>query len=71
MILSDSLSFLQAIVNLKDDDHYILVKILELRLELTRDEKQTVFVWVPGKLQALVFNILPATTAVFSYAIGS
>ena len=32
MILSDSLSSLQAIFNLKDDGHYILVKILELHL---------------------------------------
>ena len=28
-------------------------------------------VWVPIKLQALVYDILPSTTAVFSYAIGS
>ena len=28
-------------------------------------------VWVQIKLQALVYNILPSTTAVFSYAIGS
>ena len=28
-------------------------------------------VWVLVKLQALVYNILPSTTAVFSYAIGS
>ena len=28
-------------------------------------------VWVHGKLQALVYDILPSTTAVFSYAIGS
>ena len=26
---------------------------------------------VRGKLQALVYNILPSTTAVFSYALGS
>ena len=26
---------------------------------------------VDGKLQALIYNILPSTTAVFSYAIGS
>ena len=26
---------------------------------------------VPRKLQALVYDILPSTTAVFSYAIGS
>ena len=28
-------------------------------------------VWVGNKLQALVYDILPSTTAVFSYAIGS
>ena len=28
-------------------------------------------VWGEGKLQALVYDILPSTTAVFSYAIGS
>ena len=28
-------------------------------------------VWVLIKLQALVYDILPSTTAVFSYAIGS
>ena len=27
--------------------------------------------WVSSKLQALVYDILPSTTAVFSYAIGS
>ena len=30
----------------------------------------SVCVGVDGKLQALVYNILPSTTAVFSYAIG-
>ena len=28
-------------------------------------------VWLVPKLQALVYDILPSTTAVFSYAIGS
>ena len=28
-------------------------------------------VYLQSKLQALVYNILPSTTAVFSYAIGS
>ena len=28
-------------------------------------------VWLRGKLQALVYDILPSTTAVFSYTIGS
>ena len=30
------------------NDHYIIAKILELHLELTRDGKEAVFVWVPG-----------------------
>ena len=47
VILSDSLSCLQAIFNLKYD-HPILVQILELYMNLTRDGKKTVFIWVPG-----------------------
>ena len=47
MILSDSLSSLQAIFNLKYD-HPSLVQILELYMNLTRDGKQIVFIWVPG-----------------------
>ena len=42
-----SLSSLQDIFNLKND-HTILVQILELYMNLTRDGKKTVFVWVPG-----------------------
>ena len=42
-----SLSSLQAIFNLKND-HPILVQILERYMNLTRDGKKTVFVWVPG-----------------------
>ena len=47
MILSDSLSSLQAIFNLKYD-HPILVQILELYMNLTRDGKKIVFIWVSG-----------------------
>ena len=47
MILSDSLLSLQAIFNLKYD-HPIWVQILELYMNLTRDGKKIVFVWVPG-----------------------
>ena len=47
MILSDSLSSLQAVFNLKYDDP-ILVQILELYMTLTRDGKKIVFIWVPG-----------------------
>ena len=47
LILSDSLSSLKAIFNLKYD-HPILVQILELYLDLTKDGKEIVFVWVPG-----------------------
>ena len=44
LILSDSLSLLQSILNLKYD-HPVLVQILELYTEMTRE---TVFIWVPG-----------------------
>ena len=47
LILPDSLSSLQAIYNLKYD-HPVLVQISELYLELTRDGKKIVFIWVPG-----------------------
>ena len=47
MILSDSLSSLQSILNLKYD-HPILVQILELYTEMTRDGGDIVFVRVPG-----------------------
>ena len=44
LILSDSLSSLQAIYNIKYD-HPVLVKILELYMELTRDGREIVFIW--------------------------
>ena len=47
LILSDSLSSLQSILNLKYD-HPILVQILELYTEMTREGREIVFVWVPG-----------------------
>jgi ribonuclease HI len=47
LILSDSLSALQAIHNLKYD-HPILIKIHELYSQLIQEERGIVFVWVPG-----------------------
>ena len=47
LILSDSLSSLQSILNLKYD-YPVLVQILELYTEMTRDGRETVFIWVPG-----------------------
>ena len=47
MVLSDSLSSSQAVFNLKYD-HPILVQILELYMNLNRDGKKIVFIWVPG-----------------------
>ena len=35
------------------------------------DFKHHVYYYAVAKLQALVYDILPSTTAVFSYAIGS
>ena len=40
-------SSLRAIFNLKYD-HPILVQLLEVYMELTRDGRETVFIWVPG-----------------------
>ena len=40
-------SSLRAIFNLKYDQP-ILVQFLELYMELTRDGRETVFIWVPG-----------------------
>ena len=37
----------------------------------SKARKAMLGVWVLTKLQALVYDILPSTTAVFSYAIGS
>ena len=47
LILSDSLWSLQAIFNLMHD-HPTLVQILELQMDLTRDGREVVFIWVPG-----------------------
>ena len=47
LILSDSLSSLQSIFNLKYD-HPILVQILEIYVEMTRDGREIVFIWVPS-----------------------
>ena len=47
LILSDSLSSLQSILNLKYD-HPVLVQILELYTEMTRERREVVFIWVPG-----------------------
>ena len=46
-ILSDSLSSLQSILNLKYD-HPVLVPILELYTEMKRVGRKIVFIWVPG-----------------------
>ena len=46
-LISDSLSSLQSIFNLKHD-HPVLVQILELYTEITRDGREIVFIWVPG-----------------------
>ena len=46
--ISDSLSSLQSILNLKYD-HPALVQILELYTETTREGREIVkFIWVPG-----------------------
>ena len=42
-----TISSLQAIFNRKYD-HPILVQLLEVYMELTRDGRETVFIWVPG-----------------------
>ena len=47
LILSDSLSSLQSIFNLKYD-HPALVQILDLYTEMTTDGREIVFIWVPG-----------------------
>ena len=46
LILSDSLSSLQSILNLKYD-HPVLVQI-EVYTEMTREGREIVFIWVPG-----------------------
>ena len=47
LILSDPLSSIKAIFNLKFD-HPILGQILELYMNLTKEGKDIVFIWVPG-----------------------
>ena len=46
-LISDSLSSLQSILNLKYD-HPVLVQILELYTEMTREGREIVFVSFPG-----------------------
>ena len=46
-LISDSLSTLQSVFNLKYD-RPILVQILELYTEMTRNGREIVFIWVPG-----------------------
>ena len=47
LILSDSLSPLQSILNLKYD-HPVLVQNLELYTEMSREGREIIFIWVPG-----------------------
>ena len=47
LILSDSLSSLHSILNLKYD-HPVLVQILELYTQMTREAREIVFIWVSG-----------------------
>ena len=47
LILSDSLSSLQSILNL-NYYHPVLVQILELYTEMKREGREIVFIWVPG-----------------------
>ena len=47
LILSDSLSSLQSIFSLKYDNP-VLVQVLDLYTEMTRDGREIVFIWVPG-----------------------
>ena len=49
MILSDSLSVLQAIHNLKCD-HPVVIKIHELYSQLIQKERGIAFVWVAGHI---------------------
>ena len=48
-LISDSLSSLQSILNLKYD-HPVLVQILELYTEMTREGTEIVFIWVPSRV---------------------
>ena len=47
MIFSDSLSALQAFGKLKTD-HPLLIQIQELLHKMNADQKEIVFMWVPG-----------------------
>ena len=47
LILPDSLSSLQSILNLKYD-HPVLVQIFKLYTEMTREGREIVFIWVPS-----------------------
>ena len=47
LILSDSLSSLQSILNLKYD-HPVSVQILELYTKMTIEGREFAFIWVPG-----------------------
>ena len=51
LILSDSLSSLQSILNLKYD-HPLLVQILELYTEMTREGREIVFICIRGNSAA-------------------
>ena len=48
LILSDSLSSLQAVHDMKYDHPILKQKIHELHSDLLQDEKEIVFVWVPS-----------------------
>ena len=47
MIFSDSLSALQALGKLKTD-YSLLIQIQELLHKINTDQKEIVFIWVPG-----------------------
>ena len=47
MIFSDSLSALQALGKLKTD-HPLLIQIHDLLHKINVDQKEIVFVWIPG-----------------------
>ena len=47
MIFSDSLSAVQALGKLKTD-HPLLIQIQELLHKINADQKEIVFMWVPG-----------------------
>ena len=58
LILSDSLSSLQSILNLKYD-HPVLVQILELYTEMTSEGREIVFIWVPYGSGLLLWMMRP------------